>query len=207
MQFTVSEQAKKEIVRKLAGSRKSVRITKAVEKVMLAGVLGGVVFILWNCFMPGAFEGRVRGTVQKNYFLIFMFGSIIIGCFFTLWLFAYAVKLKLSNMGISDRVSESLSVEDGVLIYAYRPKYQSMPDDRGIVALSLNEMREIVYQEREKKLVFRGKMSEQWIPNFRGTVRMDISDKKEGELALYDYFMPSLLKELENERVNIRYEA
>lgn len=204
MDFIIKNSIKKEAEKKIISRRKSLRIIRMLEIAALAiALVGGIGFIVINILTPGAFEGEIRGELGKDYFLIFMLGSILIGMFLVVWILLLTLRKRLSQIGISDRVNESLRIEDNCLIYTYRLKYQSLPTDRGVVAVKLDEISTVKYDADLEKLVIQGRIFDQWIEDFMGVDRVDISNAEEGRFTIYDYFSPSLIEELKRYSVPI----
>lgn len=204
MDFIIKNSIKEEAEKKITSRKMSLRIIRMLEKSALAiALVGGIGFIVINILTPGAFEGEIGGEFGKNYFLIFMFGSIIIGTFLVVWILLLTLRIRVSQIGINDRVNESLRIEDNCLTYTYRLKYQSLPTDRGVVAVKLDEISTVKYDADLGKLTIHGRISDQWIEDFRGIDRVNISNAEEGRFTIYDYFSPSLIEELKRYSVPI----
>ncbi len=69
----------------------------------------------------------------------------------------------------------------------------------------LNKIKNIKYENEFKKITIQGKMHAAWIENFQTLDEIDITNKKEGQFIIYDYFSPSLIEELKKYPIKINY--
>lgn len=204
MNFIVVENIKKELEKQIVSQKRHLRVIRFLEKMnLLISLVGGFGYIILNILISGASMVRIRGEVKKDYFSIFLFGTLIIAGFLTSWILIRTLRIRLSQIGISDRVDESLSITDDYLIYIYRLKFESLPCDRGVVAVKLDEISSVTYDADIRKLVIYGALFDDWIENFRSIRGMDFSKTENSMVEIYDYFTPSLLKELKNHSVRI----
>lgn len=205
MEFEVQDSKKKEIHKLCEKNKTSLRIIRGVENVMLLISAGIIVWVIYCLFMPGVWEETFgpEQVVRKAYFMIFALGTIFLGGSMTAWLLVRVLRGKVASLGLGERIDESLSIDQGCLFYTFRLKYQSMPTDRSIVAVKLDEMECVVYDKTIKKLIIRGKIFEKWCSNFTSLEKVDISKTENGEFVLYDYFSPSLKELLEQNTVKI----
>lgn len=104
----------------------------------------------------------------------------------------------LASKTINDRFDESLVYENHTLSYGYKLKMQSYIDERIVVRIPL-ETTEYHIDEESKKIIFRGSLFSQFYTNY---TQGEINGKGDyiPEIVLYDYFEPSLISFLVNNK-------
>ena len=211
MEFVIQEHEKKNIQKLVSNKKTSVRIIKIIEIVILMMLLvGGFGFIIFNILDPDAYIANFRGELIKDYSLILLIGRIRIMGLLTTWILVYTLRRAVCRAAIGNKTDECISIqgdsiEEKCLLYSYRIKYQSLPTDRGLVAIMLNEIKNIKYDNAFKKITIQGKMYATWIEKFQTLDEIDITNKKEGQFIIYDYFSPSLIEKLKKYPIKINY--
>ena len=206
MKFKVDQKLKNKLGVFASKGRTSVVIVKWLERVFAWGGVGiGLLYICINSLVPGLSMVNIRGIPQKNYFIIFMFGTTIIACSLTIGIILHFLRRNLESMNTNERVDESLEIKDGYLIYSYRIKYHSLPSERAVFVVALDKIRKIECYENEKKLLFLGKIKKKCVDSLKILGEISIDETEESEMILYNYFSPSLISTLESFQVNIQY--
>lgn len=199
MQFDINNKLKKDIQKKMMLSRKSVRITYIIEKIFLfVAIFGPSLYFIINVLDPNAFMGTIRGEVKKNYDVLILLTACPMGMLLTAWILVKTLRIKIASLHISDRVDETIEIVDAKLIYTFRIKYQSNPDERNIVLIDMEALEKVDYETETRKITIRGKMDERCINLNQESVNIDMSNAQMGEVVIYDYFMPSLKEYIEN---------
>lgn len=199
MQFDINNKLKKDIQKKMMLSRKSVRITYIIEKIFLiVAIFGPSLYFIINALDPDAYMGTIRGEFRKNYVILSLITLCPMGMLFTAWILIKTFRIKLASLHISDRVDEAMEIIDTKLIYTFRIKYQSNPDERNIVLIDMEALEKVDYETETRKITIRGKMDERCIKFNQESVNIDMSNAQMGEVVIYDYFTPSLKEYIEN---------
>ena len=199
MQFNINVQLKKDIQKKMMLSRKSVRITYVIEKIFLTAlIVSPILFFVINVIDPTAYVGNVRGEIRKNYGVLILLTTVMASALLGLWISFWTLRTRLSSLHTSDRVDEAMEIIDTKLIYTFRIKYQSNPDERNIVLIDMEVLEKVDYETETRKITIRGKMDERCIKFNQESVNIDMSNAQMGEVVIYDYFTPSLKEYIEN---------
>lgn len=196
MELIAEKKLKQAIEKILLKKKKSLKIVYTIERlVLLITLFGGGGYFVYNLLSPTAHVGNVAGEVKKNYFIIFMLSSILIGMLLTAWLLIRVLRKKLVSLGLTERVDECMYLDEEFFTYTYRLRFQSLPTDRGVVVARYDEISKVVYNEDIRKLTIYGKMFEKWYQNFTKVKNYDASEREDRKFEIYDYFNPSLLQE------------
>ncbi len=205
MEFVVQESIKSEIQKNAKNKSGALKIIKFFEICAGIAIAASICFVIINVWLPDAFTGSIRGEFRKDYFLIFMLGSIMAGMSLTAWLLLRILHKRISSMDISARVDESMEIDKDCLIYTFRIKYQSMPTERNVIVIWLKKIKNAVYDETQKKLTIEGEMFEKWYSDFSEIDHLELSKGEMRQLIVYDYFLPSLKEQLEQLNVQTEY--
>lgn len=110
---------------------------------------------------------------------------------------------RFTGVALSERINESLKIEDGMLIYGYQNYAGSIGSERVVVRILLDGGMQITYISSLCRLVFTGKMNSTYYEDYE-KLRTKADGKFEnGEFVLFDYFEPSLKETLIQNRVKI----
>ncbi len=212
MELVVKKKNKENIEKIVVSKKTSIRIIRLIENIALSiALIGGFGYIIYNIVHPDAYIYEFRGEYVKEYFLIFMNGTLIISVFLTTWFLIKVFRRVFSLATIGNKIREALSIqgdsmEEKCLLYTYGIRHQSLPTDMGLVAIMLNEIENIRYNSELKKLTIQGRMCDTWLNNVEDLDDVDISKREESEFIIYDYFSPSLIEELKKYPIKINYE-
>ena len=201
MQFDINNKLKKDIQKKMMLSRKSVRITYIIEKIFLiVALFGPSLYFIINVLDPNAYMVTIRGEVKKNYDILSLITLCPMGMLFGAWIAVKTLRIRLASIHTSDRIDEAMEIIDTKLVYTFRIKYQSNPDERNIVVIDLESLEKVDYEIETKKITIRGRMDERCINLNQENVNVDLSNAQVREIIIYDYFEPSLKAYIEESK-------
>ena len=143
------------------------------------------------------------GTKNNLFIWTVFFVMLVILLFFTLVL--SVIYNNSVNRVLKEKYDETLVYEDDHLRYGYKLSMQSSMNDRVVVDISIDGLTCFV-NKITKKITFVGKINSKYYTDYRtGESNGNGGSLNEG-IVIYDYFSPSLIKFLEEQKVNIKYE-
>ena len=191
MEFRIEQTKKKQYQKNIAGSLKSVRIIKAIAKILLLiGIVGGGLYAILNYIMPTLSIVTVNGVPQKDISWIIISTSFIVAPCLILSLALNTLSKNLAGGTNSARVDESLILTGSTIKYSYRQKHHSLSSERRVLSIDFNKMDSIVYDEKTHLLKFTGEILSEYYDDYKKRKPVDINTLE--EFVICDYFTPSL---------------
>ena len=200
--FRINEKIKKELKKNIIQNTKQHKTLFVVKKVFSIIVFCvPVVFLLYAYLISNDFvqlNDYYAPIGTKNHLFIW---TCTITTFVILLFLYFIIRMiynGLASKTINDRFDESLVYENHTLSYGYKLKMQSYIDERIVVRIPL-ETTEYHIDEESKKIIFRGSLFSQFYTNY---TQGEINGKGDyiPEIVLYDYFEPSLISFLVNNK-------
>ena len=205
MIFKISKKNKNDIQKKISKDKKSVRITRAIGRwILIIGISSSLIYLALNILIPSWSLATIGGVVKKNY--EWMLSVVLIGISESVLIYyllrVFAMKLASSNN--TERIDESLVLDNDILKYTFRIIYQSNPKDRNVIIMPLNKIREVSYNDDKKSLLFKGTFISDYVENYGPNNSSSETAEEIDEMLIYDYFKPSLLDTLKEKGINIQ---
>ena len=206
MDFKIDKEKKKDIQKIINNSKKSIRIIKSIEKTFkIGGIIAGILYAGLNIIIPTWSQVNLRGVLTKDYFSIAMWTTVIVvECLF-LSVAAKVLRKNLAGVNASERIEEQLTLEENILTYVYRIKYQSSPIERIVVKIPLDEISMVSYEKDTGKFVFDGLVYGDYVTVQEGMNEVALQKDDNGKIIIYDYFKPSLRETLEKKGITLNY--
>lgn len=202
MIFKISKKNKNDIQKKISKDKKSVRITRAIGKwILIIGVSSSLIYLALNILIPSWNLETVRGVVKKNYEWIFINVVTWIGSSTLIYVFLRTLAMNLASSNNTERIDESLILDNDILKYTFRIIYQSNPKDRNVITIPLNKIREVSYNDDKKSLLFKGTFISDYVENYGPNNSSSKTAEEIDEMLIYDYFKPSLLDTLKEKGI------
>ena len=194
-QFQVDPKAKRVIEQRLQQKRGGTRWKRFRRICAWLPLLGPVVFLIYALVISDGFVYRHDryGTYgQKNLMIILTITSTIAVLLFLLRLLVTMVDKGLSGRNTYYRFAETLTAEDGMLVYGYKNFLQSFPNDLVEVKIRLDPSMSILYDPGDMKLIFTGNISSLYYEDYERGITQGKEKFTRQSFILYDYFTPSL---------------
>lgn len=202
MEFRIEQTKKKQYQKNIAGSLKSVRIIKAIAKILLLiGIVGGGLYAILNYIMPTLSIVTVNGVPQKDISWIIISTSFIVAPCLILSLALNTLSKNLAGGTNSARVDESLILTGSTIKYSYRQKHHSLSSERRVLSIDFNKMDSIVYDEKTHLLKFTGEILSEYYDDYKKRKPVDINTLE--EFVICDYFTPSLTEALLSKGIEV----
>lgn len=202
MEFRIEQTKKKQYQKNIAGSLKSVRIIKAIAKILLLiGIVGGGLYAILNYIMPTLSIVTVNGVPQKDISWIIISTSFIVAPCLILSLALNTLSKNLAGGTNSARVDESLILTGSTIKYSYRQKHHSLSSERRVLSIDFNKMDSIVYDEKTHLLKFTGEILSEYYDDYKKRKPVDINTLE--EFVICDYFTPSLTEALLSKGIKV----
>ena len=202
MEFRIEQTKKKQYQKNIAGSLKSVRIIKAIAKILLLiGIVGGGLYAILNYIMPTLSIVTVNGVPQKDISWIIISTSFIVAPCLILSLALNTLSKNLAGGTNSARVDESLILTGSTIKYSYRQKHHSLSSERRVLSIDFNKMVSIVYDEKTHLLKFTGEILSEYYDDYKKRKPVDINTLE--EFVICDYFTPSLTEALLSKGIKV----
>ena len=202
MEFRIEQTKKKQYQKNIAGSLKSVRIIKAIAKILLLiGIVGGGLYAILNYIMPTLSIVTVNGVPQKDISWIIISTSFIVAPCLILSLALNTLSKNLAGGTNSARVDESLILTGSSIKYSYRQKHHSLSSERRVLSIDFNKMDSIVYDEKTHLLKFTGEILSEYYDDYKKRKPVDINTLE--EFVICDYFTPSLTEALLSKGIKV----
>lgn len=193
MEFKVDIKKKKKVQKLNMMNRKAPHITNVIAKILFfGGIVGALVYITVKVLIPSIEAGEI---IEIHDFNIFSTIAIVASSWF--WSFmAHVLCKKLASVGSTEKIDESIIIEDNTLRYVFRIAYQNGPYERYAIAINFNDINSAEYDNKLKELKFNGNLDYGYYENYIADDRPDID--KVYTFAISDYFEPSLRDTLES---------
>ena len=209
-QFQVDPRAKRMVERRLRRKRGGA-LWKGFRRVCTwLPLLGPAAFFVYAYWISGGFlyrHDRYGTYGQKNLMLILTVAGTMAVLLLLLRLVVAMVDKGLSGRNTYYRFAESLTAEDGMLLYGYKNFLQSFPKDLVEVKLRLEPPMEVRFDPRDGRLIFTGLISSLYYEDYERGITRGTEKFTEQSFTLYDYFSPSLSAFLRSQpTVNYREE-
>lgn len=180
--------------------------TAAIVKrtLFLLSLTAPVVYFGYIALARGFFaSGEASAVGTGNILFQIMVIVALWALFFVPFIFAWALLRNLSGKNITERFAETLIFDNGILRYGYRIFMQSSPRDRVVVQFALVDIQSAEYYPLTRKTVLCGNFMRAYYADYAAGVLRGENMEKNARFVIYDYFNPSLLKLLENNKVQI----
>ena len=202
MEFRIEQTKKKQYQKNIAGSLKSVRIIKAIAKILLLiGIVGGGLYAILNYIMPTLSIVTVNGVPQKDISWIIISTSFIVAPCLILSLALNTLSKNLAGGTNSARVDESLILTGSTIKYSYRQKHHSLSSERRVLSIDFNKMDSIVYDEKTHLLKFTGEILSEYYDDYKKRKPVDINTLE--EFVICDYFTPIFTEDLISKAIKV----
>ena len=198
MNIVADKELKKKVQLENRKNRKGLYILWIVEKVLLVTFIAWIFVYPLYCILTGTLVSHVPGTGKTSYFLVSMMTSITVGMGLTLVLFLWVVRKRVENLVVGGRVDEAIEIFDDKLFYTFRIEYQTPMEQRNLVVLDLNKLKNISYDEKLFRISIEGMMVEKMIKTSTNVQKIKVSEMENSELKLWDYYTPSLYEFLQS---------
>lgn len=173
-------------------------------------LLGPAAFLVYAYWISDSFVYRHDryGTYgQKNLMLILTVAGTMAVLLLLMRLVVAAVDKGLSGRNTYYRFGETLTAEEGMLIYGYKNFLQSFPKDLVEVKFRLEPPMEVRFAPRDGRLTFTGLISSLYYEDYEKGITQGEEKFVQQSFTLYDYFSPSLSAFLRSQHaVNFREE-
>lgn len=153
-----------------------------------------------------AFENTFIMDGEKDAILIWGIIMMVDIILVFLWVITKIAIFRGTGKYISERVNESLILEDSVLKYGYQNFAGATEEDRVVVTLSL-EQNHITYNPLIKQLTFEGTLNSTYYDNYQTRETRADGEMKQGTFVLFDYFKPSLVDTLKEMGMTLEEQA
>lgn len=191
--FTVNEKLKSQIHKDVI--RKS-KLKFLIWGILAVWIIGNIAFIAYAFINPNTMLNQYEGDEnygKKNWFVIWSIFAIIniLGPFFVL--ITKIVVKRITGKDISERINESLFVENRVLEYGYQNYADHSKFDRIIITMPFDMIEAVKVSPRKKEILIKGKSYQRYYDNYE--LRMTRAEEEYiyREILLYDYFEPSFI--------------
>ena len=145
---------------------------------------------------------------QKNLMLSLTVAGTIAVLLLLFRLVVAMVDKGLSGRNTYYRIAETLTAEDGTLIYGYKNFLQSFPKDMVEVKFRLEPPMKVRFDPRDGRLIFTGPISSLYYEDYERGITRGTEKFAERSFTIYDYFSPSLSAFLRSQQtVNYREET
>ena len=195
MRFQVDPKAKRVVELQLQ-RRRGGALWKGFRRICTwLPILLPVAFFVYAYWISDGFvyhHDRYGTYGQKNLMLILTVVGTMVVLLLLLRLVVAAVDKGLSGRNTYYRVAETLTAEDGMLIYGYKNFLQSFPKDMVGVKFRLEPPMEVRFDPRDGRLTFTGPISSLYYENYEKRITQGTEKFVQQDFILYDYFSPSL---------------
>lgn len=158
-------------------------------------LLGPVAFFVYAYWLSDGFvyhHDRYGAYGQKNLMLILTVAGTMAVLLLLLRLVVAMVDKGSSGRNTYYRVAETLTAEDGMLIYGYKNFLQSFPKDLVEVKFRLEPPIEVRFDPRDGRLTFTGPISSLYYEDYEKRITQGTEKLVQQSFTIYDYFSPSL---------------
>lgn len=196
--FKINLDRKKELHKNYIRSKKG--LSALSIGLLLALVLFTICFLGYGLALKDTFVVQDVTSYlygEKNTFLI---GCIVVTVDFILlflWVIQKIAAKRITGKYLSERINESLIIDNNVLEYGYQNFAGSTAGDRVVVKIPLSNIINIQYYEKQCKLQIRGEICSMYYEDYMHKKTRAKEEYKEGELTLFDYFDPSIARYLQ----------
>lgn len=201
MEFKINEKLKKKMKKEGRKQKKGIYYLWIVEKVILYLSIASTILFPIYCRMTGTFVGINTRTGEKDYWGVSVLTAIMFGMILTAWLFIMVLSMRLEGVYIGGRVDEAIEFNDNLMFYNFRIQYESLSNQRNLVIIDLNSIKNISFDEKTRKIEIEGKMLEKMVqidnPSFMNNAKFDLGENV-SKVEIYDYFSPSLYDIIKN---------
>lgn len=129
---------------------------------------------------------------QKNLMLILTVTGTMAVLLLLLRLVVAAVDKGLSGRNTYYRIAETLTEQDGMLIYGYKNFLQSFPKDLVEIKVRLEPPMKVSFDPRYGRLTFTGPISSLYYEDYEKRISRGTEKFVQQSFTIYDYFSPSL---------------
>lgn len=198
MNISVDDGLKKKIQIENRKHRRGTHNLWIFEKVLFVLVIVLVVMFPIYCKMNGLFVSINMRTGENSYFLVAMFTSIIAGMGLVLVLIVSVLRKRIENTLIGGRADEKIEILGDKLFYVFRIKYQTLADQRNLIVVDLNTIKNISYDKKLFEINVEGMMVEKIVDVSADVHKIKTSEMVDGIVKLWDYYTPSLYEILKS---------
>lgn len=99
---------------------------------------------------------------------------------------------------IGDCANEDIQINGDNLVYAFRIKYQTPEHERHVVVIDLSRISRLSYNDKLSEISIDGMMLVRTIKASTGVSTLDTSKMEDSNIAINDYFTPSLYEVLKS---------
>ena len=188
MNIVVDNDLKKKVRVENRRNRRGIHILWIFEKVLLAVVIAFIVIFPIYCIVSGNLVSTNMRTGENSYFLVSMFTSTIAGMGLVLVLLVSVVRKRIENIVIGERVDEAIEVLDDKIFYTFRIQYQTPMEQRNLIILDLNKIKNISYDDKLFKISIEGMMVEKIVDMSSDVHKIKTSEMANSTLKIWDYF-------------------
>lgn len=129
---------------------------------------------------------------QKNLMLILTVVGTMAVLLLLLRMVVMMVDKGFSGRNTYYRIAETLTAEDGMLIYGYKNFLQSFPKDLVEVKFRLEPPMEVRFDPQDGRLTFTGSISSLYYEDYEKRITQGTEKFVQQSFTIYDYFSPSL---------------
>lgn len=188
------------------------RKTKKGYMILSYGLIGitilfTVIFLIYGLGLESTFIVEDSTSYQygeKDMALIFCILAAVDVVLLFLWAIQKLVVKRITGIFLSERVNESLILEDGYLEYGYQNFAGASACDRVVIKIPVKDIRTVVYEEKIKRIQIRGQMCQRYYDDYLKRETRASEEYKEDVFTTFDYYEPSLLRFLQKDlKVNV----
>lgn len=198
MVLTVDLQKKKELTRLVIRNTKKLNAIRMISKAFgLLSIVLSLVFLAANLIFPELNEVNVNGVPTMNMFSVIS-NTVLI--FVIVLFFAIIMHYLLGNLSgkdMNERACESLIFGEESISYTFRTRYQTALKDRIVFSIPYQNVNTCEYNKDLQRIKIKGAFSSDVVENYEENSFFEPNSKNQKEIIIYDYFNPSLLKQLE----------
>ena len=202
MELRIDQGKKKQYQKNIAGSIKSVRVVKAISKILLLiGIIGSGIYAILNFIMPTLSIVTINGVPQKDISWIIISTSFIVAPCLILSLALNTLSKNLAGGSNSSRVDESIILTENSIKYSFRQKHQSLSSERRVLTFDFSKISSITFNEKTKLLKLSGEILSEYYDDYKKKKPIDINTLE--EFVICDYFSSGLTETLLSKGIKI----
>ena len=203
VELSVDLKKKMLLQKSIAQEKKSVRIILTISKLLLfVGLVGGIIYVILNLFIPSMSIVNVNGVAQKDISWIVISTSLIVVPCVIIAICLKTLANNLAGVNNSARVDESLLISNETIRYSFRIKHQSLSSERRVITIQLSQVGKINYDSHTEALEFVGSFESEYFDDFKKKDPVDTTLIE--KFTIYDYFLPSLKDSLLSKGIAIK---
>ena len=197
MNFVVDPQKKAKIQKLIIKNKSMLRILHLIATLVFwLGIIGTVLYISLNMAIPDWGMVNVNGILKKDTFDIFFTASYFVILGSVIYLLLRVLLGNLSGKDAGGRVDEELFLENDILKYTFRIRYQFAASHRNIIIIPFKDVTSANYDPKTNAIQFYGRFSSDAADDYFSGKTITPESGNLREFILYDYFKPELIETL-----------